>query len=46
MGAKEGERNVVEVITDNDEGAKVSHTILSLRLGGVEQVSGPFLLYG
>ena len=38
MGAKEGERNVVEVTTDNEEGEKVSHTILSMRLGGVEQV--------
>lgn len=39
VGAKDGERNVVEVTTDNDEGTKVSHTILSMRLGGIEQVS-------
>ncbi len=43
MGAKEGERNVVELTTDNEEGTKATHTILSMRLGGVEQVSKPSL---
>ena len=36
--AKEGERNVVE-ITTKDEKGEVTHTILSLRVGGIEQVS-------
>lgn len=37
-GAKEGERNVVEVTTENAEGDMVTHTILSLRVGATEQV--------
>ena len=38
-GAKDGERNVVEVTTENSEGEMVTHTLLSLRVGGTEQVS-------
>ncbi|XP_064381984.1 nucleoplasmin-like protein ANO39 isoform X2 [Halichondria panicea] len=37
--AKDGERNVVQVVAENDEGEKVKHTILSLRVGGTEQCS-------
>ncbi len=37
--AKEGERNVVQVTTENDEGDEVTHTILSMRVGLNEQVS-------
>ena len=37
--AKEGERNVVQVTTENDEGEEVTHTILSMRVGLNEQVS-------
>ena len=36
--AKEGERNVVEVTVDNEEGEEVTHTLLSMRVGGTEQV--------
>ncbi len=39
MSAKEGERNVVQVMAENDEGEEVRHTILSLRVGGTEQCS-------
>ena len=37
--AKEGERNVVQVTTENDEGEEVTHSILSMRVGLNEQVS-------
>ena len=37
--AKDGERNVVQVTTENDEGEEVTHTILSMRVGLNEQVS-------
>lgn len=36
--AKEGERNVVQITTENDEGEEVTHTILSLKVGLNEQV--------
>lgn len=36
--AKNDERNVVQVTTENDEGESVTHTILSMRVGGTEQV--------
>ena len=36
--AKEGERNVVQITTENDEGEEVTHTILSMKLGLQEQV--------
>ena len=36
--AKAGERNVVEVTTENENGEEVTHTILSLTVGGMEQV--------
>ena len=35
--AKEGERNVVEITTEDETGEEVTHTILSLRVGGTEQ---------
>ena len=35
--AKEGERNVVEITTETETGREVTHTILSLRVGGTEQ---------
>lgn len=38
MDAKEKERNVVQVTTENEEGVAVTHTILSMRLGVNEQV--------
>merc|ERR1711973_804898 len=34
--AKEGERNVIEVTTEDDEGKKISCSIVSLRVGFVE----------
>lgn len=37
--AKEGERNVVQITTENDEGEEVTHTILSMRVGLNEQSS-------
>jgi len=36
--AKEGERNVVEVTADDEDGEEVTHAILSMRVGGTEQV--------
>ncbi len=39
VSAKVGERNVVQVVAENEEGEKVKHTILSLRVGGTEQCS-------
>ena len=36
--AKEGDRNVVQITTENDEGEEVTHTILSLKVGLNEQV--------
>jgi len=39
-GAEDGERNIVEVVTTNDKGKKVTHTILSLKVGTIEQVGG------
>ena len=30
---------MVELVTDNDEGDPVTHTLLSMRVGGIEQVS-------
>ena len=36
--AKEGERNMVQITTEDEDGDEVSHTILSLRAGGTEQV--------
>ncbi len=39
MSAKVGERNVVQVEAENEEGETVKHTILSLRVGGTEQCS-------
>jgi hypothetical protein len=38
-GAKDGERNVVELTAENEEGEQVRHTLLSMRVGGTEQVS-------
>ena len=38
--AKDGERNVVQVTAENEEGEEVTHSILSMRVGGVEQVRG------
>ena len=38
--AKEGERNVVEVTADDEDGEEVTHAILSMRVGGTEQVWG------
>lgn len=37
--AKDEERNVVQITAENDEGEPVKHTILSLRVGGTEQVN-------
>ena len=37
--AKDEERNVVQITAENDEGESVKHTILSLRVGGTEQVN-------
>ncbi len=39
MSAKEGDRNVVQIIAENEEGEEVRHTILSMRVGGTEQCS-------
>lgn len=39
VDAKEKERNVVQLTTENEEGEMVTHTILSMRLGVNEQVS-------
>ena len=36
--AKEGERNIVQVTTENDEGEEVTHSILSMKVGLNEQV--------
>lgn len=36
--AKNGERNLVQLTAENDEGESVRHTILSMRVGGTEQV--------
>lgn len=36
--AKEGERNVITVKTEDIEGEEVEHSILSLTVGGTEQV--------
>ena len=44
--AKEGERNVVEVTTEDSEGDMSTHTILSLRVGGAEQVRAVVFLRG
>lgn len=35
--AKEGERNVVQLTAEDEEGQDVTHTILSMRVGGAEQ---------
>lgn len=40
--AKDGERNIVEVTTENSEGDMCTHTILSLSVGGTEQVRAKF----
>ena len=37
-GAKVGERNVVELITDNDDGEEVTHALVSMKVGGTEMV--------
>lgn len=39
VSAKEGERNIVQLTAENEEGEIVKHTILSLRMGGTEQCS-------
>ena len=39
VSAKDGERNVIQVTTEDEEGELVKHTILSLRAGGTEQCS-------
>ena len=36
--AKTGERNVVELTAEDENGQEVTHTILSLCVGGTEQV--------
>jgi len=35
--AKEGERNIVQVTAENDDGEDITHCILSMRVGGTEQ---------
>lgn len=35
-GAKVGERNVVELITDDDDGEEVTHALVSMKVGGTE----------
>ena len=36
--AKPGERNVVELTAEDENGQEVTHSILSLNVGGMEQV--------
>lgn len=36
--AKSGERNVVELTAEDENGEEVTHSILSLSVGGTEQV--------
>lgn len=37
--AKDGERNVVELTAEDENGQEVTHAILSLSVGGTEQVT-------
>ena len=41
-GAKVGERNVVELITDDDDGEEVTHALVSMKVGGTEMVGQLF----